>query len=61
MNAQGEEQCLKELEDDGVQIEANPDKEAFAALCGSVYDIFNDSMGSDEVLTMVQDYVASLR
>jgi len=26
-----------------------------------VYDIFNDSMGSDEVLTMVQDYVASLR
>lgn len=37
------------------------DKAAFAALCGSVYDIFNDSMGSDEVLTMVQDYVASLR
>lgn len=61
LNAQGEEQCLKELEDAGVQIEANPDKEAFAALCGSVYDIFNDSMGSDEVLTMVQDYVASLR
>ena len=61
LNAQGEEQCLKELEDAGVQIEANPDKKAFAALCGSVYDIFNDSMGSDEVLTMVQDYVASLR
>ncbi|BAL01293.1 putative transporter [Oscillibacter valericigenes Sjm18-20] len=61
LNSEGEAECLKALADAGVQIEENPDTEAFAALCGPVYDIFTDSMGSDEYLTMVQNYVAGLR
>ena len=44
-----------------MEIEEQPDSAAFAALCGPVYEIFNTSMGSDEYLTMVQDYVAALR
>lgn len=61
LNSQGEEECLQILRDAGVEIEEHPDSDAFAALCGPVYEIFNDSMGSDEYLTMVQDYVATLR
>ena len=61
LNAASEAKNLQLLKDQGVVVEENPDSEAFAALCGPVYDIFNESMGSDEILTMVQDYVASLR
>ena len=61
MNAASEAENLQLLKDQGVVVEEHPDSEAFAALCGPVYDIFNESMGSDEILTMVQDYVASLR
>ena len=61
LNSQGEEECLQILRDAGVEIEEQPDSAAFAALCGPVYEIFNTSMGSDEYLTMVQDYVAALR
>ena len=61
LNAASEAENLQLLKDQGVIVEENPDSEAFAALCGPVYDIFNEAMGSDEVLTMVQDYVASLR
>ena len=60
LNAASEAENLQLLKDQGVVVEENPDSEAFAALCGPVYDIFNESMGSDEILTMVQDYVASL-
>ena len=61
LNAASEAENLQLLKDQGVVVEEHPDSEAFAALCGPVYDIFNESMGSDEILTMVQDYVASLR
>lgn len=61
LNAAGEEECLQILRDAGVEIEEHPDTAAFAALCGPVYKIFNDSMGSEEYLKMVQDYVATLR
>lgn len=61
LNAAGEEDCLKILRDAGVEIEEHPDSEAFAALCGPVYEIFNKAIGSDELLTTVQDYVAALR
>ena len=61
LNAEGEEACLETLRDAGMEIEENPDSGAFATLCDPVYKIFNDAMGSDECLKMVQDYVASLR
>ncbi|WP_298033712.1 DctP family TRAP transporter solute-binding subunit [uncultured Dysosmobacter sp.] len=61
LNAAGEEECLQTLRDAGVEIEENPDTAAFAALCDPVYQIFNKAMGSDEYLTMVQEFVASLR
>ena len=61
LNAASEAENLQLLKDQGVVVEEHPDSEAFAALCGPVYDIFNESMGSDEILTMVQDYFASLR
>ncbi len=43
------------MKEHGVEIEYNPDVDAFKALVGPVYDIFNELAGSDEVLTMVQD------
>lgn len=53
--------CYKQMEEHGVEIEWNPNSEAFRQLVGGVYDIFNELAGSDEVLTMVQDYVAALK
>ena len=57
--------CEKEnidiLVENAVEINENPDREAFAALCQPVYDVFNDQMGTDEYLKMVQDFVATLR
>ena len=53
--------CYKQMEEHGVEIEWNPNSEAFRELVGGVYDIFNELAGSDEVLTMVQDYVAALK
>ena len=61
LNAASEAENLQLLKDEGVIVEENPDSAAFAALCGPVYEIFNESMGSDEILTMVQDYVATLQ
>ena len=55
------EECYNQMKEHGVEIEYNPDVDAFKALVGPVYDIFNELAGSDEVLTMVQDYVASLK
>ena len=49
------------MEEHGVEIEWNPNSEAFRQLVGGVYDIFNELAGSYEVLTMVQDYVAALK
>ena len=55
------EECYEQMKEHGVEIEYNPDVDAFKALVGPVYDIFNELAGSDEVLTMVQDYVANLK
>lgn len=61
LNSESEAENTQILLDNGVEINETPDREAFAALCGPVYEIFNDQMGTDEYLTMVQDFVATLR
>lgn len=61
LNQADEATNLQILRDSGMEIEENPDSAAFAALCGPVYEIFIKAIGTDEYLTMVQDYVASLR
>lgn len=49
------------LKDEGIVVEENPDKEAFAALAKPVYDLFVSQTGSDEYLNMVFDFVNQLR
>ena len=61
LNQEDEASILESLKEAGMQVEENPDSEAFAALCGPVYEIFTNAVGTDEYLTIVQDYVASLR
>ena len=61
LNSESEETNLKILQDNGIVVEFNPDRESFSALVGPVYDLFNEQQGSDKILTMVQDYVAGLR
>ena len=61
LNSESEETNIQILKDNGVEINEEPDREAFAALCGPVYDIFNNQIGTDEYLTMVQEYVETLR
>jgi len=61
LNSASEEENIKILKDNGVTINENPDKAAFAALCDPVYKLFNDKVGSDEYLKTVQDYVGKLR
>ncbi len=62
LNSQSEEENMQILADNGVTITEDPDREAFAQLCGPVYEIFNDQIGDGgETLKMVQDYVATLR
>ena len=53
-------ECYKQMEENGVEIEWEPNVDAFKALVLPVYDIFNELAGSDEVLTMVQSFVANL-
>lgn len=56
------EDCYKQMEENGVEIEWEPDTEAFKALIDpAVYDIFNEIVGSSDVLDMTQSFVASLR
>lgn len=61
LNAESEAANLQLLKDNGVQVDENPDRAAFAALCGPVYEIFNEAMGSDEYLKMTQEFVSKLR
>lgn len=49
------------LKDQGIIVEENPDKKAFADLTKPVYDLFTEQVGSDEYLNMVQDFVKDLR
>lgn len=54
--------CYKQMEENGVEIEWEPNSEAFKALIDpAVYDIFNEVVGSSEVLDMTQAFVESLR
>ena len=61
LNSESEKENIDILVENAVEINENPDREAFAALCQPVYDVFNDQMGTDEYLKMVQDFVATLR
>lgn len=49
------------LKDEGIIVEENPDKKAFAELAQPVYDLFVEQTGSDEYLNMVLDFVKELR
>lgn len=49
------------LKEQGILVEENPDKAAFAALAGPVYDIFIKQTGSDKYFNMVRNFVAGLR
>ena len=49
------------FKDHGIVVEENPDKAAFAALSGPVYDIFIKQVGTDKYFNMVRDFVAGLR
>ena len=49
------------FKDHGIIVEENPDKAAFAALSGPVYDIFIKQVGTDKYFNMVRDFVAGLR
>ena len=49
------------LKDQGIIVEENPDKAAFAALVQPVYDVFIAQTGTDKYLKMVQSFVAGLR
>lgn len=56
------EDCYKQMEENGVEIEWEPNTEAFKALINpAVYDIFNEVVGSSDVLDMTQAFVESLR
>lgn len=48
------------LKDKGIIVEENPDREAFAAKVQPVYDMFNNTVGTDSYIKMVQDYVKSI-
>ena len=61
LQPESEKENIEILVENAVEINENPDREAFAALCQPVYDVFNEQMGTDEYLTMVQDFVATLR
>ncbi len=56
-----EESIIKEIEDYGLEVNRNPDRDSFKPYCQPAYDVFNKAMGSDEILKMVQDYVETLR
>ena len=49
------------FKDKGIIVEENPDKAAFAALSGPVYDIFIKQVCTDKYFNMVRDFVAGLR
>lgn len=58
--ADAEEQIVNDIEAYGLEVNRNPDRDSFKPYTQAAYDVFNKAMGSDEVLKMVQDYVANL-
>lgn len=59
--AAAEAEIVDEIEAYGLEVQRNPDRDSFKPLAQPAYDLFNNTMGSDEILTMVQDYVANLK
>ena len=59
--ADAEEQIVNDIEAYGLEVNRNPDRESFKPYTQAAYDVFNKAMGSDEILKMVQDYVANLK
>ena len=59
--ADAEEQIVNDIEAYGLEVNRDPDRESFKPYTQAAYDVFNKAMGSDEILTMVQDYVANLK
>ncbi len=61
LNADSEKVNLKLLEDNGVEVNYEPDRASFAALVGPVYELFTTRLGNDTALKTTQDYLASIR
>ena len=61
MSGAEHERWIRRTLDKGIIVEENPDKAAFAALSGPVYDIFIKQVGTDKYFNMVRDFVAGLR
>lgn len=59
--ADAEDQIVNDIEAYGLQVNRNPDRESFKPHTQAAYDVFNKAMGSDEILTMVQNYVSTLK
>lgn len=58
--ADAEAEIVDAIEEYGLEVNRNPDRESFKAYTQAAYDVFNKAMGSDEILTMVQNFVAGL-
>lgn len=59
--AAAEEEIVDAIEEYGLEVNRNPDRDSFKPYTSAAYDVFNKAMGSDEILKMVQEYVAGIK
>lgn len=59
--AAAEEEIVDAIEEYGLEVNRDPDRDSFKPYTDAAYDVFNKAMGSDEILKMVQEYVAGLK